>query len=326
MKEHIRKISVKGMHTILNQLPFQMRSDLGFSLTKNRNLWLVDKLMGWYEAYRPIDAYLISFPKCGRTWLRLMIGHVFVQVFSLSDPEILKKMLQLEKLAFLNPAVPRIKIVHDDAPHFKKPDELVTSKVEYRQKKVIILIRDPKDAIVSAYFEQKKRAAMWNEKIKISGLEDPKSVVERLKPYDKSITEFVYEEVGSLNTFIAYYNIWAANRDYVKDMLIVRYEDMHRRPGDELQRVLEFMGVYSVDTGIIDGAIQYTRFDNMRKMEEEGVVNSKSLMPANRGDEDSYKTRKGKVGGYVDYLAPNEVDYINRQMREQLSDVYGYVV
>ena len=112
-----------------------------------------------------MDIYIISFPKSGRTWLRLMIGRVIVHQFSLFSHRNLDSMLYLHKLALLHPLIPRIFITHDDVPHWKKADELLTSKICYQDAKVIFLARDPRDLLVSIYFEQKKRAHIWIDKL-----------------------------------------------------------------------------------------------------------------------------------------------------------------
>ncbi|HBK64409.1 MAG TPA: hypothetical protein DD000_13030 [Cyanobacteria bacterium UBA11166] len=63
----------------------------------------------------------------------------------------------------------------------------------------------------------------------------------------------------------------------------------------------------------------------MRKMELENTFNSPRLNPLDPQDPDSYKTRQGKVGSFSDYLSPAEIDYLNRKMKENLSDFYGYL-
>lgn len=44
---------------------------------------------------------LISDPKCGRTWLRLMLGRIFQTHFGLTDAN----LLELDELGQLNPNI-----------------------------------------------------------------------------------------------------------------------------------------------------------------------------------------------------------------------------
>jgi hypothetical protein len=39
------------------------------------------RFLRWY-AHQKADVYLVSYPKCGRTWLRLMIGRAIAGHFS----------------------------------------------------------------------------------------------------------------------------------------------------------------------------------------------------------------------------------------------------
>jgi hypothetical protein len=62
----------------------------------------------------------------------------------------------------------------------------------------------------------------------------------------------------------------------------------------------------------------------MRKMEAEGRFQSGMLKPADKADQDSYKTRKGKPGGYIDHLSPQEIVTLNKKMYQELDPFFGY--
>ena len=251
----------------------------------------------WF-AEKSCDAFLISFPKCGRTWLRLMIGKAFEEHFNLGNANI----LELHQLAALHPDIPKILVTHDDGPQWKMPDDLVESKKKYKNKKVIFLVRDPRDVLVSSYFQKKKRR----------------------NKYNGELFDYVHEEVGSLESLLRFYNIWARNRDIPKDFLLVRYEDMHEDPKRELRRVLDFLDLKEVSNDVIAEAVRFTSFENMRKMELADKFKSTRLRPLDKEDKESYKTRKGKVGGFIDYLSRENIEYINRKMNEELSSLYKY--
>jgi len=48
------------------------------------------------------------------------------------------------------------------------------------------------------------------------------------------------------------------------------------------------------------------------------------LKPADQSNQDSYKTRKGKVKGFADHLEEADIGFLNRAMREKLSAYFGY--
>ena len=104
----------------------------------------------------------------------------------------------------------------------------------------------------------------------------------------------------------------------------MRYEDMKANPGSELRWVLDFLGLQNIPQGTIDEAVTFASFENMRKMEAEGRFHSGMLKPANQIDQESYKTRKGKTRGYVEYWSPAEIETLNQKMSAKLDPYFGY--
>ena len=91
---------------------------------------------------------------------------------------------------------------------------------------------------------------------------------------------------------------------------------------------MDFLGLKSVSDGVIDKAVKFASFENMRRMEEGGEYSHLGvyLKPADRNDRESYKTRRGKVGGYMDYLNREDIEYLNKRMRDSFSNFYGYKI
>ena len=44
----------------------------------------------------------------------------------------------------------------------------------------------------------------------------------------------------------------------------------------------------------------------------------------NRNDPDTFKVRRGKVGGFRDYFEPEQVEKMERMVRERLWPGFGY--
>jgi hypothetical protein len=62
----------------------------------------------------------------------------------------------------------------------------------------------------------------------------------------------------------------------------------------------------------------------MRKIETEGKFQSGALKPGDQDDQESYKTRQGKIGSHAEHLSAGEIEKLNQKMRQTLSDIYGY--
>lgn len=281
--------SIKHFRLIINKLPPHIRRKIIETLPST--------LLRWYEC-RSTDAYVISFPKCGRTWLKLMLGKALASHFNIKNPD----LLEVGLMSLQNDAIPHIKFSHDDNPHFKKATELTQDKNIYKNSRVIFLIRDPRDVIVSLYFQKTKRD----------------------KIYDATLSDFLYEEVGSLDSLIRFYNIWASNRHLLSAFKIVQYEKIHANPEKQLQRILLFLEIDNVSDAVISNAVDYASFENMQNYEKSDIFKSDILRTDDIADRDSYKIRRGKSGGYVDYLTPPEINYLNDKIRNELSSFYSY--
>jgi hypothetical protein len=251
-----------------------------------------------YWMHRHTDAYLVSFPGCGRTWLSLLIGKVLVDELAPgADPGDLVELGRKHARA----GVPRIRQVHDGDPQLKRADELERDKSRFADKIVILLVRDPRDAAISYYFEGKKR---------------------RGRATTATPGEFLRGPVGGIDTVIAYYNIWAENRGVPKRFCLVRYEDLKRDPVGELAKVMAALG-RNPDRAVLEAAVEFAKFDNMRKLEEQGTghraLRRTAATGAAAGDNDAFKTRKGKVGGYREYLSADELADIDARIADRLS-------
>jgi hypothetical protein len=69
----------------------------------------------------------------------------------------------------------------------------------------------------------------------------------------------------------------------------------------------------------IRDAIDFGRFDNMRALETKGIFeseNSSVLKAIDKSDETTFKTRKGRIGGYGEHLSQADIEYVNEVMRE----------
>jgi hypothetical protein len=251
------------------------------------------------------DVFLVSFPKCGRTWLRLLIGKALAVHFGEGDGN---EVLELEPLTARLPGVPRIRVTHHDDPQKKAPEDLSADKGAFRGKRVIFLVRDPRDVVVSMYFQNKCRVK--------------KAFVAQEDLADAA--RFVHSRVGSLETILAYYKIWARERHVPAGFLLVRYEDLHSDPAATLRRVFDFLGLPSVGDDALDRAIEYCRFDNMRRMEVEGHFQSARLKTRNPSDPDSFKTRRGEVGAYREYLDPETLSYLDGRVASDMPPLFGY--
>lgn len=243
------------------------------------------------------DVHIVSFPKCGRTWLVLMLAQVIERHHGVQ----INNPLKLRRYRSRVPGLPLILQHHDGGPEFQPVEALNTDKSYYRGRRVVFLVRDPRDVTLSAYYQKTKRNIN----------------------FDGTLQDYVYEPVGSIATNIAFYNIWAENRQVPADFLLMTYEDLHVDPARELRRLVDFVGIRDVSDQTISSAVEACSFENMRRLETTNALGSGRLAPRDPADESTYKTRSGKIGGYAEAFDPAEIEYMDRLIADRLDDTYA---
>lgn len=250
--------------------------------------------------------HLVSFPKSGRTWLQLLIGTYLVRYFQL-DGSKYNPLRDLHEMTQSIDRVSSLQVTHDGSVFYRSPTALDADKQKYANANVILLIRDPRDVVVSAYFERNRRFPGRGK-----------------KGYEGTLTEFLRHDQGSFDTIVAFYNIWYQSKEIPKQLKIVKYEHLLNQTEYELWAILKFMRLPPIDDSLLKQAVQECSFDNMREMERTDKFADIKLKPGDASDAESYKTRKGKIGGYKDYLSAEDIDYVDFRMRENLAEFFGY--
>jgi len=91
----------------------------------------------------------------------------------------------------------------------------------------------------------------------------------------------------------------------------ISYEGLHNAPRLRLYETLEFIGK-KVPNDVINHAVAFCSFDNLQALEKSKTVKSIKLQPRNPDDPESYKMRRGIIGGYKDYLSQEDIEFIDK--------------
>jgi hypothetical protein len=239
----------------------------------------------------PAATILVSFPKSGRTWLRAMLGRALCRRYGLPEA-LLLDTYGLTRAAGLAPAVfSHDGSSHTEARHWRR---LERDKSEYRAKRVLFLARDPRDVVVSGYFQATRRRDLFR-----GGMSD-----------------FVRDPRHGIRKVMVFYQLWSESRGVPRSFRAVSYEALHADPAKTLRGVLEFLGAEAMTSEIVSDAVEFSRFENLKRMEAEGRFASSRLSPGDPADAESFKVRKGRVGGHEAYLDPADLAYCNRVIEE----------
>ena len=242
------------------------------------------------------DYVVVSFQKCGKTWLRLMLA----QAISLKY-KIRKIHLDLQLMTWFRP-IPNILISH--AGSTKDNNKLDFIKL-FQKKKIIFLVRDPRDIVVSLFHGSRTRDKVYS---------------------GNNVSEFIRDKNSGFPKIINFLNTWADHLGKRKkgSYIIVQYEDMKKDAAKQLGRIFEFMNI-DMPTAIIQDVVGYGSFQNMRKLEMSGKIKDYRMLPGDKKDPTSFRTRKGKIGGYKDELSKKDIAYLNSYMKK-LDARYGYKI
>lgn len=252
------------------------------------------------------DAVIVSFGKSGRTWLRVMISRFYQLEHGLPE-----WMIGFDNLYYLNRAVPKIFFTHDN--YIKDYSGNYDCKSDYYEKKVVLLVRHPADVAVSQYHQWRYR------------MRDNKKAINDYPDGDVSIFDFVRNEPAGLERTIDFMNAWASERERLRQFMILRYEDLKADPRGRLDALTRFIGTPGAPSSI-EGAVEYASFENMRKLETENRswFSGGRMKAADPSNPASFKTRRGKVGGFRDYFTNDEAEAILDYIDRRLDPVFGY--
>lgn len=256
---------------------------------------------------READVVIVSYGKAGRTWLRVMLSRLYQLLYGLPE-----RLLGFDNFHARDRRVPKIFFTHDN---YIQDYTGQRDKAAFRDKRVVLLVRNPQDVAVSQYFQWKFRMRRSKK-----ALNDYPEHGADVSPYD-----FVMRPASGIAKIIDWMNVWAAEVGRMPTLLVVRYEDLRADTVGQLARIAAFIGAPQ-DEAALRGAVEYASIENMRKLETQRTfwLSGGRMTPRDRDDPNSYKVRRAKVGGYRDYFDDEQVSRIDALVEEKLSPVFGY--
>jgi glycosyltransferase involved in cell wall biosynthesis len=269
---------------------------------------IIDDVLGYHrtlKATKRRQHFVLSFPKAGRTWVRFLLGNYIRSANKVEISE--AKRLEVEALTTELPNWPAIQVNHDRRCDEVPVGELARSVEAYRGENVTLIVRDPRDVLVSWFFEKTKRAAkLWGQQ-GASG----------------DISAFVRSEYG-IELILRWMQDWGEQLDVPGRVKFFRYEDFREDTVVRVRSLLHWLDVGGVDEEALKAAVAASSFETMKALESSGASGSKRLTPGDPNDPESFKMRRGVVGGYRDYLSAEDIAFIDEKMTAMLPACFGY--
>lgn len=253
-------------------------------------------ILSRFDAVEP-DFCIVSYPKCGRTWLRVMLQ----KYLELVGPSLQhfndKSLLSISgnKIA---------KFEHDQSNWVPAPlriEQLSFNTYKYSHKKVVFLVRDPRDVLVSSWYHLRYRERIYKE----------------------DLSAFIRDDLVGIHKVVAFMNMWVENSHVPDEFFLLTYEQMHSEPIASFRKSLEFMGI-NVELEALQTAVEESSFDKMKRMESKGILKEPWMKPGSKNLRNSMKIRKGKVGSFHEELSEEDIRFLNDVIRNKLCSKLPY--
>jgi len=259
---------------------------------------------------------IIGHPKSGNTWLKAMISRLYQVRHGLAPNE----LINTDELALKIPEIPRLAASNGWYSYEGAIGEALAAGAPdnpLKHKPVLLIARNPLDIAVSWYFQFTRRQSRHKQELINHSIAHP------IDRRTVEMWQFVRESDIGLPSLIDFLNTWAANLEELDHSLMIRYEDLRAEPAATLKRVVELMGETFTDADIAE-AVEWGSFENLRKLETSGFFKRGGMTLRDPNDENSFKVRRGKVGGYRDYFTPEQAAELEGLVAQRLSPVFGY--
>lgn len=256
------------------------------------------------------DLVVVSHTKSGRTWLRVMLSHLWHLEHGVPAEELVRG----DNFKRLVPAIPAVHFARDT----RFPPETGELVVGPRQK-LLVLVRDPRDVAVSFWHHVRHRAS--DAELARKGIP--------LAARGLELFAFVTDPRLGVPRVIAFYNRWRHELLAVPDAARVRYEDMRTDTVGELDRIARFLGERHPPERL-EAVARFASFESLREKERSGFFASGRLGVAHAGggaaDDDParYKVREGGTGAWRRLLDPAQAAILDALVRDTLDPEWGY--
>lgn len=232
---------------------------------------------------RSDDIYLVSFPRSGNTWVSFMIANVMNEYLKLGMEINFFNLRQFIYDVHLSKDIPQ-KLQYPPFRRIIKSHSLCTESYS----NVILLIRDPREVLVSYYHFVKKSYG-----------------------FDGTLSDFIKSERHGAQKWVEHTKGWLEGVNTQQVVTPFFYEDFKKEPEKNLSRLLSIMG-FNIDPEIIKKAVAKSRPEIMKKAEAETVGTAKKRVEKMQLVRNPNKTN-------IQELSDEDIAFIESQSKDLLN-------
>lgn len=235
------------------------------------------------------DAWLCSYPKSGRTWMRFALANLLDDVFDLGGQIDTANMFGL--------------IPNDDGPDHTRPWKTIDNFAyadreglpliamshlpwdeRFADLPTVLLIRNPAASLVSRFFHMSRHAGQ----------------------FEGGLPEFARDEFYGVPGIVAYFASWEPHTED-GNVEVVTYEDLRSEPLPPFSRIARQLGI-DADSAALERALEAASVDRMRAVEKESGVGQPNQY--DRNDPGALRVRKASASGWREEIDEGTLDYL----------------
>ena len=219
----------------------------------------------------PDDIFVVSYPRSGNTWTRFLIGNLESDCEPITFDNIERKVLDI--------------YTKTDFQLLKVPSPRIMKSHEYfdpRYKKVIYIVRDPRDVAVSYYYYHMKMRK-----------------IDEHYPIDEYASNFICGRLSYYGSWGENVGSWLGARQDDKLFLLIKYEDMVENLAKELRRIVLFLGITVTEKRLRE-IMKLSSFIHMKQLEKRECNTWERIKKSRK---DIFFVRSGKPGEWKSKLS-----------------------
>lgn len=235
------------------------------------------------------DICIVAYPKSGNNYLLFLIGMLLY-----------KTKMDWSNKGDLVQNVKEKTVENLPNPHLVWSHEIYNPTYP----KVIYLVRDPRDIVVSYYFHHIK---YYPNHFKLN--------------FNEFFEEFLLGKIWP-GMWDHHVESWITNQINIENgFLLLKYEDLLNNTSKEIHKILKFLNLHRTDKEIKE-AIEWSSFDNMKSLEEK---QKEYLNPGESTDRKIPFVREGRENGWKSFLNKEQEEKINEKFYITLKKL-GYEI
>ena len=259
---------------------------------------IIRRVAPW-PAQRPTPWHIfLSYPKCGRTWVRFMVNAYLAQRYGRRVTHV----FEIERDAWIRKRHP-ILFTHFtgamvlDRPYYDM-GHFETRRTLVPHSHGVLLTRNLYATLASAYFQARYRIGRVADSPS-SFLRDPR--------------------YGAIK-LVAFYNLWTELRSEFLSAKVLSYEALTADTTSTFIQVLESLGLGPVDPQLAARVASESSFERLQELALSEAYRGTGLAPVDRANRNAWQVRDGRPQGFRDIFSQEDLRYIARLADDLLLD------